>query len=166
MPLVVYILKMLFLRSGTPTARGKWRRIGDAVRNVFPMSMRTRWYRLFAQRTRVRGLSAIRTRPNFRIFQNLAAVFPSHFKLVPSVGRMSPIPWNRILRGGRVVHSNFFWLSHENSQRCSVVKIAVFTFLSVLLRQSSNLSDGCQVCGVHEFNLTRGSGGQSLPLET
>ena len=42
-----------------------------------------------------------RPRPNFGFSKNLGAVSLSHSRLVPMrcVGRMSPIPWNRIVRG-------------------------------------------------------------------
>ena len=103
-------------RSGTPTARGKWRRVGGAVLNVFSMSTRTRRYRLFAQRTRTRGLSAIRrspTSPKFWIFEKSWYRFPESLSAGSHARCWSyqphrPIPWHRVVRGGSVVHTNFF----------------------------------------------------------
>ena len=67
------------LGSGTPSRMRKWREIGGGVPNVFPMSTRTHWYRLFAQRTNTHGLSAIRrspTSPKFWIFEKTWYGFP------------------------------------------------------------------------------------------
>ena len=72
-------LENAVLGSGTPGRMRKWRRSGGGVPNVFPMSTRTRWYRLFAQRTNTHGLSAIRrspTSPKFWTFEKFCSRFP------------------------------------------------------------------------------------------
>ena len=67
------------LGSGTSGRMRKWRRVGGGVPNVFPMSTRTHWYRLFAQRTNTHGLSAIRkspTSPKILTFEKSCNGFP------------------------------------------------------------------------------------------
>ena len=51
-----------------------------------------------------------RPRQIFGFLKNLGTEIPSHSRPIPvrGVGRMSPIPWNLVVRGGSGVHSNFF----------------------------------------------------------